>query len=170
MSFFLLKEIEALLKEGFAQTRFRDTVKEERYRMPRFWLGTFPPKRSEPDQAEDFPFILNHFTEGEDNEGASMFTVKTICGIHTEEGVEGGTNEIANMIFRCRRLMLTKRTLAGRFVLQLPLKWSVGYVDEGHLQPHPKHGGAIITTWQAPGLVTEHTIEEEVEHYGAGIR
>jgi hypothetical protein len=173
MSFHTIKALEALLKQGFNQTVFRQPDKEPGvYVPPTFFIGGLPPKRkrNDPDYEpqSDFPFIVNRFMEGTDSEEESIVTIKTLCGIYTAGDVESGENDIANMVFRCRRLILGTRFLDARYELELPLRWTLGDAEDQHNQPYPYYGGEIISRWTIPTIEQCMTPEEEVRIYGSG--
>jgi hypothetical protein len=171
MSFELLKAIDAMLAEGFSQTMFRIPDKEPgEYREAQVIIGGLPAKRKGNDPEfqgqKDFPFIINRFWDGQDNEDSAIVTIHTICGIYTSGDIESGEHDIANMVFRCRRLMLAHRRLSGRFELQFPLKFSFGDVDDRHLQAHPFYGGTLKSTWRLTAVEDILTPEEEARVYG----
>jgi len=175
MSFLLLKELEKLLESGFSKTVFRVPEKEPGdYIPPQFFIGAIPPKRkkNDPDYQEqsDFPFIVNRFWDGEDTEDDSLAVIRTICGIYTAGNVTSGEQDIINMVFRCRRLILEKAMLDDRYELVLPLKWSFGDVDDRHGQPHPFYGGVLVSRWRIPGVERILQPEKEIEIYGSGIK
>lgn len=173
MSFLLIKALENLLKQGFDQTVFRQPDKEPGvYVPPRFFIGALPPKRKRNDAdyepQSDFPFVVNRFMEGTDSQEGSIFTIKTLCGIYTAGDVEAGENDIANMVFRCRRLILEARLLNDRYELEFPLKWTLGDAEDQHNQPYPYYGGEIVSRWTIPTFAQCMTPEEEVRIYGSG--
>ncbi len=165
MSFLLIKALEDLLKQGFEQTVFRQPDQEPGvYISPRFFIGGFAPTI----ENSDYPFIVNRFMEGTDSKDGSVVTIKTLCGIYTAGDVESGENDIANMVFRCRRLILNNRLLDDRYELELPLKWTLGDVDDQHNQQYPYYGGEIESCWTIPTINQCMTPEEEVRIYGSG--
>lgn len=173
MSFHMIKALQELLENGFCQTVFRQPDKEPGvYVSPQFFIGALPPKRknNNPDykQQSDFPFIVNRFMEGTDSQESSMVTIKTLCGIYTAGDVAAGENDIANMVFRCRRLILQKRLLDDRYELELPLKWTLGDAEDQHNQPYPFYGGEIVSRWSIPTIEQCMTPKEELKIYGSG--
>ena len=174
MSFHMITAFENLLKQGFSQTAFRQPDEEPGvYVPPKFFIGAIPPKRKrndpEYDPQSDFPFIVNRFMEGTDSGEESIVTIKTLCGIYTAGDVESGEHDIANMVFRCRRLILQTRLLDNRYELALPLKWTLGDVEDQHNQAYPYFGGAIVSHWTIPAIEQCMTPEEEVRIYGSGF-
>ena len=168
MSFLLLKEIEAVLKNGFEEVRFRKPGQSEGYGAPQFWIGSLPPKPQDAEPGEAFPFIVNRFTTGQDEADASTLSIQTLCGIYTAGEIEAGSGDIVNMIFRCRRLLLQSPRLGGRFLMAYPLEWRLGESEEQYDQPHPYFHGSITTTWHLPRVAAVPTPEEEIAHYGTG--
>ncbi len=174
MSFTLLKSIQALLADRFADVMFRQNDTEPgNYIAARFFIGALPPKRKHNDPTfQDngyFPFIVNRFAYGSDSNEESLLTVKTICGIYSAQGVEGGENDIANMVFMAKRLIMTARTL-GAFTLHLPLKWSMGNDDEHHGQAHPQYVGQIESTWQTPVIEQQLAMDDLLEVFSSGYK
>lgn len=173
MSFHLIKALEAHLKEGFSQTVFRQPDQEPGvYVPPRFFVGALPPRRkkNDPDHESqsEFPFIVNRFMEGTDSGDSSIVTIKTLCGIYTAGDIESGENDIANMVFRCRRLILETRFLNDMYELEFPLKWTLGDAEDQHNQPYPYYGGEIVSIWTLPTIEQLMTPEQEVSIYGSG--
>lgn len=167
MSFEVVKELETLLINGFKQTLFRRPTQEPSYVQPSFFIGSIPPKRNRNDETQsEFPFIVNRLMEGADSDEDSVVSIKTICGIYTAENVESGENEIANMVFRCRRFILENRILNNCYSLVLPLKWSLGDPGDQHNQPFPYYGGEITTRWKIPTIEQHMAPEEEAIIYG----
>lgn len=171
MSFLLLKEIEKLLEHGFSQTVFRVPDQEPgEYISPQFFIGALPAKRTmnDPlyDNKSDFPFIVNRFQAGEDSTDESIVRIKTICGIYTAGDVSSGEQDIINMVFRCRRLILEKHLLDNMYELQLPLRYSFGDAEDQHNQAHPYYGAAMVSTWVIPQINRIFPTEEEVRIYG----
>jgi hypothetical protein len=170
MSFRVIKALEELLKQGFSQTVFRQPDQEPGvYVSPQFFIGALPPRRNRTDESQsEFPFVVNRFMEGTDSGEESIVTIKTLCGIYTAGDVESGENDIANMVFRCRRLILGTRFLDDRYELALPLKWTLGDAEDQHNQPFPYYGGEIVTRWTIPIIEQCMTPEEELRIYGSG--
>ncbi len=175
MSFLLLKEYERLLETGFSKTVFRVPDNDPgNYIPPQFFIGAVPPKRKKNDPLHElnpvYPFIVNRFWDGEDMDDGSRAMIKTICGIYTAGDVESGEQDLINMVFRCRRLILEKCMLDDRYELELPLKWSFGDVDDRHSQPFPFYGGALLSRWKIPAVEKILPTEEELNVYGSGIK
>ena len=172
MSFLLLKSLEALLREGFSGFVFRQNEDEPgTYIEPNFFIGALPPRRKagDPEYQDDgyFPFIVNRFSKGSDMVGKSVVGVETICGIHTAESVEGGENDITNMVFVAKRTILQKRTFDA-FTLEDPLEWSVGDPNESHTQAYPFYVGKIITQWIVPSIEQTLGVDDRLDVYGDG--
>ena len=172
MSFELVNALNDLLKTGFDQVRFRHTDQDPgQYVAPQFFVGAIPPKRKSNDplneeRVSDPPFMVTRMATGEDTGDNSLINVETLCGIYTAEGVEGGENDIANMIMRARRLILETQILESKYELQFPLKWYVGDPDQHHQQPHPFYEGVIKTTWKLPVIERKLATEDEEKIYG----
>lgn len=165
--FFLLKAIKDLLTDAFGHVMFRDPDTEtEVYAAPAIFIGALPPKRSAKEE-KDFPFIVLRPSEGEDDEEDSTAVVKLICGVYTAQEVEGGVNDVMNMVDRCRRFLLEQQILDGRYVLNLPVKWSLGDEEERN-HPHPFYHGTILTTWSVPPVNRLLSVEDEIGVFGSG--
>ncbi len=167
MTFLLLKAIETFLWTLFAKMVFRAPgTEEEAYRPPDIKIGALPPKRSG-ENGKDFPFIVIRPVEGEDNEDDSTATVKITFGVYTEEGIEGGFNDVTNMVDRARRGLLQTRFLDKKYVLNLPLRWTLGDEDSAD-HPHPYYHGAIITKWSTPPVEQILPPEDAINIFGSG--
>ncbi len=169
MSFLLAEALKTRLEEGFSHPFFREPGKEESYAHTRFCIGALPPKRKNPEQKEDFPFVVVRAIKGADDQTQSTLTAIIICGIYTAQGIEAGENDVQNMIDRCRRLLLATPTLEDKYLLEYPVKWEIGDPDEKHNQPVPYHVGTITTKWQMPSTTQILTPEQEVKYYGSGF-
>ncbi|MCG8637479.1 MAG: hypothetical protein MI863_26870 [Desulfobacterales bacterium] len=172
MSFLLIKAFEDLLKDGFSDAKFRKSDKEPgEYCSPEFFIGALPPKEkgNNPVYTEqsEYPFILNRFKVGVDDEDDSTVTIHTVCGSFTAGDIESGENDVVNMVMRCRRLILERQMLEKRFELVLPLKWHVGDKEDLNRQAHPYYTGELFTTWRLPAIARTLLLEEEKKVYGA---
>ncbi|MCP4746069.1 MAG: hypothetical protein GY874_07995 [Desulfobacteraceae bacterium] len=178
MSFLLLKSIEQLLSEGFANKKFRQKdLSSGSHTSPGFYIGALT-HHQDFEKSDYFPFIINRFVRGSETTDKSLYTVRTICGIYTDQFVEDGENDIANMIFTAKQIIMTDRIL-GAYTLYLPLKWSLGglpmkgsifHNDENQGQNHPYYAGQIETTWQTPAVEQDLEIEDLLSTYSAGYR
>lgn len=171
MSFSLLIALEKRLEAGFCDAKFRVPDKDPgSYITPRFFIGAIPAKRKKNDplyeDQEDFPFIVNRFKGGTDQKDDSSVTVRTLCGIYTAGDPAAGENDVANMIMRCRRLILQSELLDRRYCLVYPIVWGVGDPEEKNAQPHPFYSGEILTTWAIPVVENNLSPEEEKKIYG----
>lgn len=113
---------------------------EGELRAPTVINGYLPPKRS--GAPDDFPFVVVRADEGTtDNEGTEV-QVSIIVGSYTQE--YDGHEYCLNVMNRIRTALcsLPFGTLKGRYVLQLPVKWS-GYAE----QPWPYWQIDMTTTW-----------------------
>ena len=171
MSFHLLTALEARLKAGFSDSKFRVPDRDPgAYITPKFFIGAIPAKRKKNDpfydDQEDFPFIVNRFKGGSDQRDGSTMTVRTVCGIYTAGDPATGENDVANMIMRCRRLILQSELLDNRYALVFPVKWEVGGASEKNTQPHPYYSGEIVTTWNVMAVENNLSPDEERRIYG----
>lgn len=167
MTFLHLKAIKDFLEEQFEGVRFRSPKASKEEQLPvAIHIGALPPKRSGENE-QDFPFIVIRPSDGEDDEEGSTVTVKIICGIYTGEGVDGGFNDVLNMVGRCRRAFLQSQLLEKKYVLKLPIGWKLGEDEEsGH--PHPYYHGTITTTWDLPPIDHLLSAEESINTFGSG--
>jgi hypothetical protein len=166
MTFLLLKALKAFLEEAFAHTVFRVEVTKETHTTPKVHIGALPPKRRD-GNGKDFPFIVVRPSEGEDDDDGSSATVRIVFGTYTEEDVEGGLNDVMNMVDRCRRFLFQHQLLDKKYVLNLPLKWHCG-VDEDAGHPHPYYHGTITTNWNLPSVEQLLTAEDAIKTFGSG--
>lgn len=172
MTFLLLKEIQALLKEAFAHTVYKEP--DGWFVEPRVFLGALPTKRKikGEEQGEDFPFIVVRAREGKDEDVGSSVDVELVLGIYSDQEPDdqattgAGDNDILNVVDRCRRVLLQQRTM-GRYNLALPLTWKLG--DDDQRQPHPYYLAMVTARWEAPAIEQQLTLNEEARVYGTGI-
>ena len=172
MGFSLLKAYAGHLEQGFVDSKFRKPDREPgTYCPPTFFVGSLPAKRKENTPGVDadsrYPFILNRFKGGEDKEDESLITLHTVCGAWTADEIESGEHDIANMVMRCRRLILETQLLDNRFELVLPMAWHLGDSEDMYRQAHPYYSGELFSTWRIPAAGRLLTLEEEKKVYGA---
>lgn len=166
MEFLFLKELNQILEQGFDTTRFRVPEKTpDTYRPPTVHVGAIPPRRPGSDK-EDFPFLVTRIVSGEDQDDGSTFQTDIICGVFTGDTVEAGENEILNMVFRARSLILENQIIAKKYRCVLPVKWHLGDVKDRHNQAYPFFGGVVSSTWAGPAFQYLLTTEEQRRIYG----
>ena len=171
MSFELIQAVDEVMKKGTRDFKLRVPEKEPgEYITPNFYIGAVPPRRKGNipgrNDKEAYPFIINRMVSGEDTSGLSIIALNTVCGIYTGESWEAGEHDIINLTMRVKRLLIEQHTLKGRFVRQDSILWQIGDIDEHLPQPYPYFGGAIQTTWEAPGYEISLTSTEARETYG----
>lgn len=102
----------------------------------------------------DYPFVVVRLLGGKDADEESIAAVRIYVGTTSEDMT--GYEDAVNIIIRIRNALLEKRTLAGKYRLQLPLEW-----DIPEEQKYPQWIGLIDTTWIIAQPVE---IAEEVDY------
>lgn len=171
MAYALLNALQQLLSDGFANIQFRKNDEaEEQYVEPNFFIGALPSRRKHNAPSYEgewyYPFIVNRFTGGSDSDDQSLFTVQTVCGIYTPDGEAAGLNDIGRMVLCARELMLKQRIL-DRFSLQPPLTWTLGDNESG-AQSNPFFVGQIRSTWRAPAIEQQLSVEDRARVFSDG--
>jgi hypothetical protein len=171
MSFELITAINELLKEGTRDLKLRvPEMAPGEYITPNIFIGAIPPRRKGNTPGQDdraaFPFIINRMVGGEDSDEQATVNINTICGIYTGEDVAAGEQDITNLVFRVKRLLLEQQIIEKKFVRAGALKWHMGDIEDKFLQAFPFFGGVITTTWDVPGYERILNRQEAKEVYG----
>jgi hypothetical protein len=154
MIFGLAQAIQARLIQALAGLKLRKSQRDEAYAAPRVILGALPVD----EEAGFFPFVLIRPSKGMDDlANRSEAEVALICGVFTAEGIEGGFNDLLNLVAAVRSALMTQRTL-GPYCLEPPIKWRIGGEDDN--QPHPHYVASIETKWLMPALEDLAGLEE----------
>lgn len=111
-----------------------------------------PGKPPEDEIEKAVPFVVVRFLTGEDSEPVGKVTIRIIATTYSKHGQ--GWRDPLNVLERIRQGMLTKRPLAKKFDLQLPIKWEMP--EE---QPWPYWIAWMTTIW-AVGRPTLTEMEE----------
>ncbi|MCP3923335.1 MAG: hypothetical protein GY714_12195 [Desulfobacterales bacterium] len=156
MEFLLLKGLQGLLYEGLSDKKFRVENSGEKYSDVKILIGELPSK----DKGnEDYPCIILQAFEGfnDESQGAahSVVNVKLICGVYSAESEEAGVNDVLNLAWVCRKIILSKGVCGDSFNLEKPVKWTSGDPAARHYQPQPFSECEIITKWSYPGIARE---------------
>ena len=195
-TFLLLEDIRDHLKREFQGVKFREPVNngnaltedgQEKYREPRFYIESLPPKRSgtTPDgdeQGEDVPYILIKPLTGEgQDEQTPKYVVRVgiVFAVYDAEGnPEAGAHDMMNMHDRILTSMMRRKLWSDRHYAQnLPItsRFGIGKPADVHdsrwQTGSPYHGGAIFTEFyaaissfaSAPGTVD--ACEPGCEHF-----
>lgn len=127
------------------------------HRPPMVVDGFLPPKRA--NWNDDFPFVIVRPKTGQIDMGETDITVSIIIGCYTEE--MDGHRHCLNVASRIRNALTTlpNQTLARRFILGFPFKWTCH--DE---QPYPLWQVDMETRWTMK--TPEIRSEREDEIYG----
>jgi len=147
---------------------------------PRIVIGALPPKRRNPEQGEDFPFLVVRAVEGADEkEEKPEVDIDIIIGawVKPEAEIEAGVIEVHKMGDKARVAIRNVGNGSGlldnRYELQYPVKWKTGVRDsdgsESGGQPHPYYYLTIKTRWLLPPVSNPLSVTEEVQDYGAGL-
>ena len=163
MIFDLTREIAKFLEEKLSglYSRVPNKGQDEVLEPPKIFIGALPPKV--PNEHEHFPFVIVRPSKGsEDGEERSEVTVTLVCGVFTAESIEGGFNDLCNLVSRINISLLGKKILGGRYALELPITWQAGGEDEN--QPHPHYVASIKTKWLIPAMLPEN-LEEIANEY-----
>lgn len=120
-------------------------------RAPQVVNGYLPPKRT--GQRDDFPFVLVRADEGATDQDSTEVRVSIIVGTYSEE--YDGHEYCLNVMSRIRTALcsLPGMTLANRYRLKHPIKWST-YAE----QPYPYWQLDMQTTWY---IRTPQPIDQE---------
>lgn len=120
-------------------------------RAPQVVNGYLPPKRT--GQRDDFPFVLVRADEGATDQDSTEVRVSIIVGTYSEE--YDGHEYCLNVMSRIRTALcsLPGMTLANRYRLKHPIKWST-YAE----QPYPYWQLDMQTTWY---IRTSQPIDKE---------
>lgn len=125
---------------GEALKDFRLPVKNGEPRPPHIVNSFLPPKRTL--VSDDFPFVKVLADKGEIDDDCSTVTMAIIVGCYSQE--YDGHEYCLNVLERLTRSLcsLPGGCLAGRYILQRPLKW--GFFPN---QPYPQWELGVETTW-----------------------
>lgn len=129
-----------------------ETGKGSDKKAPQVVEGWLPPK--ETTDVPDVPYVIVRLTDGEDNADNAQVNVRILVGTYSED--IAGWKDAANVMLRIRERLLTTRTLAKKYRMELPLKWKL--FEE---PPYPVWIGEIVTVWTV-ALPVEQV--EEVEY------
>ena len=136
-----IRELVAEAVKDFAlPTKPERGDEEGELRQPQIVNGYLPPKRS--GSKDDFPFVLVRAEEGASDAESTEVQVAIIIGAYSEE--YDGHEYCLNVMSRIRTALcsLPGMTLANRYRLQHPIKWST-YSE----QPYPQWQLDMQTTW-----------------------
>ena len=148
-----IRELVAEAVKNFAlPTKPERGAAEGELRAPQVINGYLPPKRS--GSKDDFPFVLVRADEGVTDAECTEVQVSIIVGTYSED--YDGHEYCLNIMSRIREALCTlpDSTLANRYILQLPVKWS-GYAE----QPYPYWQIDMQTSWL---ILTPQPISKEV--------
>lgn len=133
----LLAAIKARLLVLLAGVSYDDPVGGQS--PPAIWFGSLPPKRSETEQGQDFPFVVIRPLAGSADRSEQLSTIRLICGIYSgEDDIETGVDQVHDL---AERLLAIQRERGfAPYRLNLPVTWKFGdETDPGNPgnQPHP---------------------------------
>ena len=173
-TFLLLEDIRKHLKKAFWGVKFREPVNngnaltedgQEKYREPRFYIESLPPKRQGTtpdgeDQGEDVPYVLIKPLTGEgQGESPRKYVVRVgiVFAVYDAEGnPEAGAHDMMNMHDRILTSMLRRELWSDSHyakVLPITSRFGIGKPADVHdsrwQTGGPYHGGAIFTEFHA---------------------
>lgn len=152
MLWFLIKGIRGGLLSMYEETLYEQAPSkknrqpvpgqdEKTWRVPVIYIGNLPPKRSNPEAPEDFPYMLVRVAGGmttEDGTGARAHTAKLILtfGTWTDEGEEAEQINILQMHYRALQWLSVTRLIDAQWERQLPISWGYGLPAAGDTYQH----------------------------------
>lgn len=97
-----------------------------------FYKGGLPPKRSDAQDGEDFPFLAARILAGSEEQNAGIITVRVIGGLYTWGDIVAGQTDVTTLLTYV--LSIAESRGFSPYQLGLPIKWRLG--DEDGQQPH----------------------------------
>lgn len=121
-------------------------TKEAKSRAPEVFLMNLPDEKAMKERA---PYVLLQFLNGDDSQSEGE-EQESICNIRVvvcaySENLSEGPLQVLNMLTRLRTALLTKRVVAKRYAMRLPLEYLV-YPEN----PVPFFFGEMMTVWELP--------------------
>ncbi|EGJ51849.1 hypothetical protein [Desulfocurvibacter africanus] len=145
----LMDSLKGLLQERLADVRL-PAVNQTVRAAPVVYLGCLPPPSLDAGPAaEAYPFVLLRWSAGQDEEGASLETVRIEVGVYGANAQAGQDVQevqayVLNLLARVRLVLRETRRIDG-WELTLPMD---SLLDEEAACPFGR--ASIVTTWRTP--------------------
>lgn len=121
-------------------------------RVPINIYPQYLPPKSSSNEIDYFPFIVVKLVNGQDDEEKASCKVIFIIGIYDSDTNYQGYDDIINIIEKIRINFISKRLLANKYELELPVEWSISEEES-----YPFFYGGIETNWQLPKALEDET-------------
>ena len=158
----LCRALGELLEQGLSDFLLPLEHKDEepvKFRAPKIYQGYLPPKRSKSEAGndDDFPFVVVRPDNGSIEEEGCSAEISLVIGVWEDEFDGHLTALSLKEKIESLLLNIPNRTLAERFVLELPMSW-----ENSPTQPWPFWQIVLKTKWtfHVPEVVYPYDIYE----------
>lgn len=144
-SYKVMENFKKVLESTLKNVRFE--TKENCSKNPKIVLGYLEPLKVDDDEADDFPYVLVRYMNGEGSEDESEVNLKLIFGIYSQDAK--GWVDVLHMIEVVKQMLLKTRVF-DFYTLEYPLKDSIP--EE---QPYPYFYGFLDIRLKIPHIEIE---------------